>query len=40
MVKHWGEIRRGKHTDTKARACVYITKVKLCQLVSDNPNDA
>ena len=30
IVKRWlniGEIRRGKHTDTKARARVYIARI-------------
>ena len=46
IVKHWltwvsiGEIRQTKRTNTKARARVYIARIKHCQLVSDNPNDA
>ena len=46
IVKHWlalvgiGEIRQTKRTNTKARARVYIARIKHFQLVSDNPNDA
>jgi len=49
IVKHWlawvtlvsiGEIRQTKRTNTKARARVYIARIKHCQLVSDYPNNA